>query len=105
KKLKLASAEEPRNISDVLGGSEAFQRRLAKRKQRMLDLEANGAEDSSRTKKKTAGRPRDTLVDDLIVTESYKVDGKQKVYTYCIACDHCEVFRNPGRIRKHAAID
>lgn len=50
------------------------------------------------------GKPRDSLVDDLVFEFDERQPGapKAKIVTYCVACDRKAIGRDPNRIKQHA---
>ena len=59
----------------------------------------------SSERRKKGGKPRDSLVDDLVFEfdePSSKGLGKPRIVVYCVACDEYRVGRDPNRIKSHA---
>lgn len=58
----------------------------------------------SAEERKKGGKPRDTLVDDLVFefTERAAGNGKEKLVVYCVACDRKAFGRDTSRIKNHA---
>jgi hypothetical protein len=63
------------------------------------------SEERQDERKRVAGRPADSLIDDLIIQVDLN-EGKEglekKIVRWCIACDRYSVGRDAGRIRAHA---
>ena len=58
----------------------------------------------SAEERKKGGKPRDTLVDDLVFEFTERVAGttKEKLVVYCVACDKKAFGRDASRIKNHA---
>jgi len=78
------------------------------RAERKLALDGGDGVGPARQPKSTSearkpGKPRDTLVDDLVVgVEEPKRGGERRQVVYCIGCKKKTVGRDPNRIKQHA---
>jgi hypothetical protein len=76
------------------------------RAERKIQLDGGGGIGPARPPKdhKRGGKPRDTLVDSLVLEFDERKPGAKepKIVVYCIGCDRSTVGRDPNRIKKHA---
>lgn len=89
-------------VGDALTEKEQHHAQI--RAQRKLDIEgAPAAGNVGPARAKSAGRKTDKLVDLLSIAEQEpNSKGILAPVTYCIACDHRIMYRNPQRVKEHA---